>query len=110
MKYKFDWKFAGLVIATSTALWYWGVPPFASVFCIAMLTLSNIAGYTDGVKRGAELMKDKADDFFKQLQQLMADTMHRAKEVVEHERGEAAHLKARLAKYEDVNDVNGPVH
>lgn len=106
---KIDWKFVGLIAGLTIGMRALDTPTWATVFAIAVCTVSNIIGYSDGVGRGAQLMKVKADEFFKELQALMTDTMHRAKEVVSHSTAEAEHLKARLAKYEDV-DADRPVH
>jgi len=109
MKLRIDWKFVALVIGLLVGLSALDASTWAKVFAIAVTTVSNVVGYSDGLTRGGEMMKAKADEFFKQLQEIMADTMSKAKVVVQHSTQEMEHMRARLAKYEDVDD-DRPVH
>lgn len=109
MKFRFDWKFAGLTFALAIGLTALGTPTWAQVFAIAVTTVSNVIGFAEGMDQGQKVMKAKADDFFKQLQEIMTDTMAKAKVVVQHSTQEMEHMRARLAKYEDVDD-DRPVH
>lgn len=109
MKFGFDWKFAGLVTGLAGGLVALSTPTWAVVFAIGVCTVSNVVGFSDGMQRGQEIMKAKADEFFKQLQEIMTDTIAKAKVVVQHSTQEVEHMRARLAKYEDVDD-DRPVH
>lgn len=109
MKIRFDWKFAGLVTGLTVGLTALDTPAGATVFALVVCTAANIAGFSDGLQRGQEIMKAKADDFFKQLQDILTETITKAKIVVQHSTQEVQHMRARLAKYEDVTD-DRPVH
>jgi hypothetical protein len=107
---KFDWKFAGLIVGLTAGLHALDTPVAPIVFSIAVCTVSNLVGFTEGHTRGLRFMHEKAGEFVQELQQMVTQTLTRAREVVDHERGVAAHLKARLAKYEDVEDDKPAVH
>ena len=109
MKLRIDWKFVALVVGLLVGLSALDASTWAKVFAITVTAVSNVIGYAEGVGEGQKMMKAKADEFFKQLQEIMADTMSKAKVVVQHSTQEMEHMRARLAKYEDVTD-DRPVH
>lgn len=109
MKTRFPWKFAALAAGLVAGMSALDAPTWAAVFALAVNAASNIIGYAEGVAEGQKMMKAKADEFFNQLQEIMADTMSKAKVVVQHSTQEMEHMRARLAKYEDVDD-DRPVH